>query len=614
MGMMKTNVSPGLPLAGPLARPGHGARLAALRAELARRKLDGLIVPRGDEHLGEYVPARAERLRWLTGFSGSAGLAVILAGKAGLFVDGRYTLQVRGEADDKDYAFLHIPADTPAKWIEDNLGKGRVLGYDPWLLTRPQAERYREAARKAGGDLRATDGNPIDAVWTDQPPPPLAPAVPQATKRAGQSSAQKRRRLGAELARQGIDAAVLAQPDSIAWLLNLRGADVPYSPLALGFAVLGADASVGLFMDARKITPALARRLGPEVQVLAPGRLEGALGSLGKARKTVAVDPDATPDWIFERLLGAGAVVRKQPDPCLLPKAVKNAAELAGMRGAHIRDGAAMVRFLAWLDDRAGGGDLTEMAAAARIDALRAEGDLFKGLSFPTISGSGPNGAIVHYGVSPATDRALRPGELYLVDSGAQYLDGTTDVTRTVAIGKPSNEMKDRFSRVLKGHIAIADARFPEGTTGSQLDPLARRALWAAGLDYDHGTGHGVGSYLSVHEGPQRISKAPSKIALQPGMVLSNEPGYYKQGAYGIRIENLLAVIKIAPPDGAERRLLGFETLTHVPIDRRLVKKSLLSRSERTWLDAYHARVAARLRPALDRKTRKWLAQATAPI
>jgi len=598
----------------PVPKDAMAERLNALRAELKRRGLAGFVVPRADEHQGEYVPPSAERLAWLTGFEGSAGLAIVLEGRAAVFVDGRYTLQVRDQVDSGRFEFCHIPETTPAEWLGGALGEGAKLGYDPWLHTEEAARRLAEACEKAGAALVPTDGNPLDAVWADRPAPPAAPAVPHGIEYAGKASAEKRAEIAQALAADKIDAAVLTLPESIAWLLNIRGGDVPHTPLPLSFAIVKAGGGVALFIDAAKVDDELRGHLGDAVTVDAPAALAEAFDALGRARARVLADPATAADWVFKRLADAGAQIVRGPDPCLLPKARKNEVELEGARQAHIRDGAALTRFLAWIAREAGGGAVTEMAAAERLEALRRESNMLRDLSFDTISGSGPNGAIVHYRVSEASNRTLQPGELYLVDSGAQYPDGTTDVTRTVAIGEPTAEMRDRFTRVLKGHIALATVRFPKGTSGSQLDTLARRPLWEAGLDFDHGTGHGVGSYLSVHEGPQRISKMPNSVGLSPGMICSNEPGYYKTGAYGIRIENLVAVrAEEAPADG-EREVYGFETLTLAPIDRALVETSLLSAEELAWLDVYHARVRETLTPLVDADTAGWLEQATAPL
>ncbi len=586
-------------------------RIAALRAELKGRDLGGFVIPLADEHQNEYVPPSARRLAWLTGFKGSAGTAVVLADKAALFVDGRYTLQAREEADGAIWDFRTIPEDKPGAWIAAHLPPGARLGYDAWLHTEDGAKRLAEACAKAGGELVASEGNPLDAVWADQPPPPAARVHAHALEFSGLASADKRRKIGGRLRKDKIDAAVLSLPDSIAWLLNIRGGDVPRAPLPLCFAILRADAGVELFIDPRKLGGAVVEHLGEEVALSLPDALGPALDRLGAEGLAVLADPASAADWLFKRLDAAGARIIRSPDPCQLPKACKNQVELEGARAAHRRDGAALTRFLAWLAGEASKGGLSEMAAAERLEAFRRMSDLFRDLSFETISGAGPNGAIVHYRVSEASNRMLEPGQLYLVDSGAQYPDGTTDVTRTVAIGAPSEEMRERFSRVLKGHIALARARFPKGTTGSQLDTIARQPLWEAGLDFDHGTGHGVGSYLSVHEGPQRISKLPSTVALEPGMICSNEPGYYKQGAYGIRIENLIAVRRAEGLEGAEREMLEFETLTLAPIDLVLVEPSLLSSDEIAWLDAYHARVREVITPLVDQATAAWLVEAT---
>jgi Xaa-Pro aminopeptidase len=594
--------------------PGTTAeRVAALRAELARRGVQGFLVPRADQHQGEYVPARASRLAWLTGFTGSAGLAVVLPGIAAIFVDGRYTLQAEAQVDGQIFERRHLIEQPPPDWVATALKTGECLAYDPWLHTVGDVERFRAAADRAGGRLEALTDNPLDAVWADQPSEPLAPVLPHELRFAGEAAEAKRGALGAALQRDRIDAAVLTAPDSIAWLLNIRGGDVPHTPLPLSFALLKSDGAVDLFIDRRKLTPATLRHLGNGVAVLAPERLGAALDLLGAEKRRVLVDPASAASWIFERLQAAGAEVRRGSDPCQLPKACKNPVELEGTRAAHRRDGAALSRFLAWLAHKAPESHVREIAAADRLEAYRREGEHFRDLSFDTISGSGSNGAIVHYRATPASEKRLEPGTLYLVDSGAQYLDGTTDVTRTVAIGEPSAEMRDRFTRVLKGHIALAACRFPRGTTGSQLDALARHALWQAGLDFDHGTGHGVGSYLAVHEGPQRISKAANSQPLLPGMIISDEPGYYKTGAYGIRIENLVVVTPMPRP-GDERDLMGFETLTLAPIDRALVDMSLMTAEEVRWLDAYHARVSREIGPLVDPATRVWLEAVTAPL
>ncbi len=592
--------------------PTDPARLGALRDELKRRDLDGFIQPRSDEHQGEYVARKSERLAWLTGFTGSAGLAVVLADKAAVFADGRYTLQVEKEVDGGLFEHCHLTDKPPADWIAANLAPGARLGFDPWLLTPVQTARFQAACKKAGGELAACDGNPVDAVWTGQPAVPLSPVVAHDAAFAGDSSNDKRRLIADGLKADKAGAVVLTAPDSIAWLLNVRGGDVPFTPLALSFAILYADASAELFIDGRKLAPGTADHLGGDVKTLEPDAFGPALDRLGKDAKTVRVSADTAPLWVFDRLEKAGAVIDRGDDPCQLPKAIKTTVQIDGIRTAHRRDGASLTRFLAWLDGEAAKGSLMESACADKLESLRRGNDHFQGLSFPTISSAGANGAIVHYRVSEETDAPLRPKSLYLVDSGAQYLDGTTDVTRTIAIGEPTDEMRRNFTLVLKGHIALATARFPEGTTGSQLDTLARLPLWRAGLDYDHGTGHGVGHFLGVHEGPQRISKRPNRVALEPGMVVSNEPGYYKAGAYGIRIENLVTVVQVE--SDAEKPLLGFETLTLTPIDRALVVADMLDGAEVAWLNAYHARVLDEITPLVDEATAEWLAEAAAPI
>jgi Xaa-Pro aminopeptidase len=589
-------------------------RVERLRQELRKEGLAGFLVPRADEHQGEYVPPRAQRLAWLTGFTGSAGLAIVLPEKAAIFVDGRYTLQVRDETPGDVFEYHHVTDSPPAEWLRLHLRPGHRLGYDPWLHTIESVERLQATCGKAGATLVPVAENLVDRVWDDQPPPPRGPIVPHDLKHAGRGSPDKRREIGELLVRDGVDAVVLAAPDSIAWLLNVRGSDVAHTPLPLAFALVHRDASVDLFVDAAKLVPGLREHLGEGVRVLPPDALGPALDRLGIAQRTVQVDPSSTAAWIIQRLAAAGATVVRAADPCLLPKAMKNDVELAGARSAHEKDGIALTRFFAWLAREGPAGRLTEISAAERLDGFRAEEPLFRDVSFPTISGAGPNGAIVHYRATPRTDRRIEAGMLYLVDSGAQYLDGTTDVTRTISIGPPTAEQRDRFTRVLRGHIALAMARFPKGTTGSQLDALARAPLWDAALDFDHGTGHGVGSYLSVHEGPHRISKVGNPVALRPGMIVSNEPGYYKTGAYGIRIESLVVVVPLPAPPGGELALYGFETLTLAPIDRALVEPALLTSPELAWLDNYHARVREAIAPKLDREAAAWLADATRPL
>ena len=586
-------------------------RLAALRGELAVRGLDGFLIPMADQYQNEYVPAAAQRIAWLTGFTGSAGMVVVLKERAAAFTDGRYTLQIAEQVDGELYERLHIGETPPPEWIAKNLPKGGKLGFDSWLFAQDAVARYRKGAEAAGGELVAVEDNPLDAVWQDRPSEPMALVLPHDIAFAGESSADKRARLAKGLAAAKAAATVLTAPDSIAWLLNIRGGDVPHSPLPLSLAILHADGRVDLFLDPAKRGRGLSDHLGNEVSLQPGDAFAPALDAFSGQR--VQVDPGATASWVFQRLEAADATIVRGKDPCQLPKAIKNEVELNGARAAHRRDGVALARFLHWLSVFAPQGELDELKVEAQLEELRRDGEHFRDLSFPTITGSGPNGAIVHYRVTPESNRILGMGEFYLVDSGAQYLDGTTDVTRTIAIGAPSAEMRERFTLVLKGHIAIATTRFPEGTTGAQLDVLARHALWQAGLDFDHGTGHGVGSYLNVHEGPHSISKRQQTQDLRPGMVVSNEPGYYKAGAYGIRIENLLAV-RAAEVSGGERAMLEFETLTLAPIDRNAIAAELLTGPEKTWLNAYHQRVYDSLSPHIDDPTREWLDEATRPL
>jgi Xaa-Pro aminopeptidase len=588
-------------------------RLAALRAELARRNLSGLYLPLTDEYQSEYLPMRAQRLSWLTGFTGSAGSVAVLADKAAVWSDGRYTLQLAQQVDGRLFEHLHSTDNPPTDWLKANLKKGDRFAYDPWLHAEGMVKRLQEACTAAGAELVAVDSNPIDAVWTDQPPPPLGPVRVQDLTLAGQSSADKRAAIAAAAKTAGADAVVLTLPESIAWLLNIRGSDVPHTPLPLSMALLHADGAVDLYIDDRKLDAAVRQHLG-DVRLHAADAFTAALTALGAAHKSVQVDPATAAAYVLQRLEQAGARLVRAEDPCLLPKACKTAAELDGTRAAHRRDGAAVSKFLAWLDTQAARGGVDEMAAAQKLQDFRRLSNELRDLSFTTISGAGPNGAIVHYRVTPETNRLLEPGNLFLVDSGGQYPDGTTDITRTIAIGEPTAEMRDRYTRVLKGHIALATAKFPEGTSGQQLDALARKPLWEIGLDYDHGTGHGVGAYLSVHEGPQRIAKMGSPVALKPGMIISNEPGYYKTGAYGIRIENLVTVR--VETDKAEngKRWLGFETITRAPFDRRLIDLTLLTAAEVAWVDAYHALVWHDIADLLDDAARDWLKQATAPL
>jgi Xaa-Pro aminopeptidase len=584
-------------------------RLRRLRAELRSRQLDGLIVPLTDEHRNEYVPDCAERLAWVTGFTGSAGMAIVLAERAAVFVDGRYTVQAEAQLDPQLFERRHLIEEPPAKWLGDNLSPGARIGYDPTLHVKAEVERFRAACARADAELVALSDNPIDAVWTSRPAPPIAPIQQLDERYAGEAADAKRARMGQEVARAGAEVAVIGAPDSIAWLLNARGADLPFNPLFLSFALLHADGAVELFVDPRKLAP--GQNLGNGVSLQAIGGFAAALGEAGG--RAVLVDPKTTSVHVLQTLEAAGAKVIEGDEPCVLAKACKNPVELAGARAAHRRDGAAVCRFLCRLAREVGARAVTEREVAAWIDDERRRDPLYRGPSFETISAAGPNAALPHYRVTDASNRVIEPGSLYLVDSGGQYLDATTDITRTIAVGTPTAEMRRRFTLVLKGHIAIARAVFPTGTTGAQLDSFARQALWQAGLDFDHGTGHGIGSYLCVHEGPQRIAKTGA-VALKAGMIVSNEPGYYKSGAYGIRIENLVIVEPRPTPAGGERELLGFETITRAPVDRRLIVPELLNDEERAWLDDYHARVQADLVGLVDGDTAAWLAEATAPL
>lgn len=586
-------------------------RLAALREVLAARDLAGFVVPLTDEHMSEYVGSYAQRLEWLTGFGGSAGTAAILPDRAAMFTDGRYTLQVRDQVDGALYEYQDVPATSPAAWLAEHAARGARIGHDPWLHTRGWVKAASAALKEKGVSLVACD-NPVDAIWTDRPAPSAAPIEPHPDRFSGRSHAEKRAELGAGLTARGLDVAVITLLDSIAWLLNIRGKDVTHTPVALAFAALHADGSVDLFTAPEKLTAEARAHLGREVRTHDRDDFAGWLETLGGKR--VAVDPAGTVNAVFTALEAGGATIVEGRDPCVLPKAIKNATEIEGSKAAHRRDGAALTRFLHWVKVQAPGSQ-TELTASDHLHGLRRETNMLEDLSFDTISGSGPNGAIVHYRSTPATSRPLEPGSLYLCDSGGQYRDGTTDVTRTMAIGAPSAEMRDRYTRVLKGHVALARAVFPKGTRGSQLDALARAPLWLAGLDYAHGTSHGVGSYLAVHEGPQRIASSPGAVdePLQAGMILSNEPGYYKAGAYGIRIENLVLVTD-ASPEGAEKPMLRFEELTLAPFDRELIDTGLLDAGEIEWIDGYHARVRRELAEALPADTRDWLEPATAPL
>ncbi|WP_029353058.1 aminopeptidase P family protein [Bosea sp. 117] len=596
------------------AAPALGvAHLSLLRAELARRDLDGFIVPRADAHQNEYVPPSEERLAWLTGFTGSAGVAVVLRGEAALFVDGRYTLQAASQTDAGAYTVVPSAETSPERWIETHLPAGGRFAYDPWLITADGLDRLRRAVAGASGVLVAVDSNPLDAVWADRPSPPVAPVTIRDPALAGEGVEDKLGRLRAALKAEKLDAVVLSDPHAVAWTFNIRGGDVAFTPLPLSWAIVPADGRPTLLIDGRKLSNEVRYELARHAEIVEPVYLDRSIDLIAATGATIRLDQATAPAALAARIEAAGGKVSKGPNPGALMQASKNAAEIAGMRSAHRRDGAALARFLAWFDAEASKGGLTEIDVVCALETFRRETGALKDVSFPSIAGAGPNGAIVHYRVSNATNRKVGTDELFLIDSGAQYEDGTTDVTRTLPVGTPTPEMRERYTRVLKGHAGIARAVFPAGTTGAQLDPFARQFLWAAGLDFEHGTGHGVGAYLSVHEGPARISKLGT-VALAPGMVLSNEPGYYKTGAYGIRLENLELVVERPAPEGAEKKLLGFEPLTLAPFDRRLIATGLLTGEERAWLDAYHARVAAEIGPLVDDATRDWLLKATAPL
>jgi Xaa-Pro aminopeptidase len=584
-------------------------RLARLRQELGARGLQGFIVPRADEHLGEYVPASAERLAWLTGFTGSAGLAAVLPEKAAVFTDGRYVLQLAAQTDPALWERRHITEEPPARWLAANAPADGRIGYDPLLTSEQGLGAYTDA----GLSMVPVESNPIDAIWPDRPAAPAAPAVPHPLEYAGRASDEKREQIAASLRKAKQDAAVISDPASIAWLLNIRGGDVPFTPFVLGFALVHADGGTELFVDPAKLNQQTRAWLGNTVSVAGRDALEPALRRL--AGKRVRVDRSGSPVWFAQTLRDAGAVVLADRDPCLLPKACKNEVEQQGFRNAHLRDAVAVCRFLRFLSEAGPRGGETEMSAAVRLLALREQVSGFRGESFPAISAAGEHGAIIHYRVTEASDRPIRPDEVYLIDSGAQYQDGTTDITRTVWTGPadPPAELRARVTQVMRGHIAVATLVFPEGTGGAQLDAFARRALWQVGLDYDHGTGHGVGSYLSVHEGPVSLSRLASAVPLAAGMVLSNEPGYYLPERYGIRLENLL-LVQTAALSGASKPFLCFETLTLAPFDRRLIEPKLLDVAELAWLNGYHARVLAEVGPRLDAATGEWLAGACAAI
>lgn len=594
----------------------YADRLQALRDQLKRDRLDGFVVPLTDEHMSEYVGAYAQRLAWLTGFQGSAGTAVVLPREAAIFTDGRYTLQVREQVDGRDWQFVGVPETKVSDWLAAHAANGARIGYDPWLHTRQWAAEASKALGEIGAELVAVDTNPVDAVWPDRPAPSDARLAVQPDAAAGKSSAEKRQAIADWLAEKKADAVVLSALDSIAWSLNVRGGDVAHTPVALAYAIVSADGTADLYVAPDKLSGAVRQHLGNAVRVHDRAAFAPALGQF--AGKRVAADPDNAVAAIFEALEAGGATVLALRDPVVLAKAIKNPAEIAGHKAASVRDGAALCRFLRWVEETAPGGGLTELDCVAKLLEFRQATGVLKDTSFDTISATGAHGASPHYHSTPDSNAELKPGELYLVDSGGQYEDGTTDVTRVIPIGEPTHEMKDRFTRVLKGNIALDTALFPRGTNGGQLDAFARRPLWDAGLDFAHGTGHGVGAYLSVHEGPARIAKPTypgggPAVPLEAGMILSNEPGYYKAGEYGIRIETLVLVVEREVP-GGDMPMLGFETLTFAPIERTLILPELLTPSELAWLNAYHAKVLEKIGPELAGEDRAWLEAKCAAI
>jgi Xaa-Pro aminopeptidase len=586
-------------------------RVRALRRELKSRKLKGFLVPHSDEHQDEFLPPSAERLRWLTGFTGSAGAAIVLESAAALFVDGRYTLQARAQTDASLFEVLQTPEAKASKWLIGELPKGSAVGYDPNLHTIKEIERLTESLSKVGIRLEPQPSNPVDLLWQDRPGSSSAPVVPHGLEFAGRSAKDKIGEVQEILKREKADVVLLTLLDSIAWLFNIRGADISHSPLALAFALIPARGKPSLFIDPAKVGDNVRGHLKDVVELLAPEALERRLEALGQKGARVRLDPETTPVRFAQILEAAGAKSVAGDDPCILPKAIKNAAEIEGAGAAHLRDGAAVARFLAWLDENSPSGLVDEIGAATKLEEFRRETGTLKDISFDSISAAGPHGAVVHYRPTTASNLKLKPRSLYLIDSGGQYADGTTDITRTIAIGTPSAEMRRHYTLVLKAHIAVATARFPKGTRGQDIDPFARRPLWEAGLDFDHGTGHGVGSYLSVHEPPQRISRHGT-VELEPGMILSNEPGLYREGEYGIRLENLVLVTPPAAIKGGTREMLGFETLTLVPFDKRLIEAAALTAQELAWLNAYHTEVKRKLESLLKGTDRAWLREATA--
>ena len=592
------------------ARPEQGPpRLARLRDVLRETGLTGFLVPRADAHQGEYVAPRDARLEWLTGFTGSAGFCIVLPQIAGVFIDGRYRTQVKGQVDLTHFTPVPWPETTPAGWLRQHLPQGGTLGFDPWLHTPDQIAQIEAGLAGSGIALRPTE-NPVDRIWPDQPPPPLGPITPYPEELAGERHADKRARLAAALRNNGQKAAVITLPDSLAWVFNIRGADIPRNPIPHGFAVLHDSGHATLYVDPAKVDAALRAHLGPEVTLRPSGAFGAGLRSL---TGPVRVDRASAPVQVLRELDEAGVPHVAGQDPCILPKATKTRAEIAATRAAHLRDAVAMVEFLAWFDAQPPG-SLTEIDVVRALEGFRRASNELRDISFETIAGTGPHGAIMHYRVSETSNRRLEEGQLIVVDSGGQYLDGTTDITRTLPVGSVGDEEKRCFTRVLQGMIAMSRLRFPRGVAGAHIDAVARMPLWLAGQDFDHGTGHGVGVYMCVHEGPQRLSRV-SDVPLQPGMILSNEPGYYREGAFGIRIENLIVVQEAPALQGADdRAMLAFETLTWVPVDRRLILPAMLGAEERAWIDAYHAACRDKLASRLPPAAALWLEQATEPL
>jgi len=599
----------------PVSDRSFGAKhVPLLRARLKELSLDGFLVPHDDEYLNEYLPDCNERLLWVSGFSGSAGFGIVLSDKAAVFSDGRYAVQLPEQVDGDVFERLMTHDITPSAWLGQNTQKGAKIGFDPMLFSEGSLRPFEKAAAKAGFTLVPTETNPIDEAWSDRPDAPTAPVHPHALEFAGEDAEAKRTRIGAAVSDSGAAAALLTSPSSLAWLFNIRGGDVHAAPLPLGRALIFSDGKAELFVDPRKVSGDLPSHLGNSVALQPETAIDARLKELGASGASVLVDPGLTPLRYVRTLEEQGASVLRGEDPCALPRAIKNEAEREGARQAHLRDGAAVSRFLRWLSIEGPSGTVTEIAAAKKLEACREDTGALQDISFDSITGSGAHGAMAHYRVTTETDRAMQPGELFLIDSGGQYKDGTTDITRVIAIGTPSDEMRERYTLVLKGHIGLGMARFPKGTSGHQLDAFARLPLWQRGFDFDHGTGHGVGSYLSVHEGPQKISKHPIAQPLEPGMICSNEPGYYKEGAYGIRIENLVLVTEAEPIDGGERPMMGFENLTMAPLERELIVTDLLTDDERRWVDSYHAEVAAKIAPLLADDDAAWLTERCAAL